>query len=65
MLIKPLNKNIVDVFLGKGWNNWGRFLLRFTPQGKQIKQIKGIPFTKAELEEIEFILNPKNKQHNA
>lgn len=57
MLIKQINKNLYDVFLGKGWNNWGRFLIKYTPTGKQIKQIRGIPFSKIDTEETEISLS--------
>jgi hypothetical protein len=42
MIYKHVFKNTVDVFTGKGWENWSRFQL----QGKQLKLIKGQPLSK-------------------
>lgn len=57
MLIKQVNKNISDAFIGKGFDNWGRFLIRYTPQGTVVKQIKGIPFKKEDLAQVEAHFN--------
>lgn len=57
MLIKHINKNIIDVFKNTGWNDWGRFLIRYTPTGTFIKQIKGIPFNKTDFAQVESQFN--------
>jgi len=35
VLVKPLSRELIDVFFEKGWNNWARF---------EIKRIKGKAF---------------------
>lgn len=60
MLIKPINKNIIDIFQGIGWHNWGRFFVRYTPSGVIVKQIKGIPFKKDEFVQVEAAVNVKH-----
>lgn len=58
MLIKKAGKPyIFDVFLGKRWSFWGRFLLK--KEGKLI-QINGNKFTKEEFEEVEMRLCKQN-----
>lgn len=57
LIIKEVNKNIVDAFHGIGWSNWGRFLIRYTPAGVSIKQIKGIPFPKNLFAQVEAEYN--------
>ena len=49
MLIKELNHNTIDVFVGQGWDNWGRFKIANKPDGKQLFQIKGNRFSKEDL----------------
>lgn len=53
MLIKKAKPHIFDVFLGKQWNFWGRFLVK--KEGRLI-QISGNRFTKEEFEEVEMRL---------
>lgn len=60
IVIKAINKNIIDVFKDIGWTNWGRFFIRYTPAGIQIKQIKGIPFNKIEFSQVEASINVKH-----
>lgn len=58
MLIMHTDKpNIFDVFLGKGWGFWGRFVYKHnTLNSKPLIQIKGSKFTREELEEVEIKL---------
>lgn len=53
MLVKKCKPHMFDIFLGKGWNFWGRFLVK--REGHLI-QLKGNKFTKEEFEEVEMRL---------
>lgn len=44
----PVSKNVVDVFTGKGWENW----TRFERQGKHLKMVGGQPVSEAEYKEL-------------
>ncbi len=41
MFIKTLKKDVVDVFLGKGWNQWVRLSRTQCKEGTIIKQTSG------------------------
>jgi len=41
MFIKTLKKDVVDVFLGKGWKQWVRLSRTQCKDGTIIKQISG------------------------
>lgn len=60
MLIKQVTKNIADAFIGTGWDNWGRFLILYTPKGVQVKQIKGTPFKRKDFIQVEAEFNVKH-----
>lgn len=53
MKILKVNNNTIDVFLGEGWENWGRFKVKFGKQVTQLFQIKGTRFHKKDLTELE------------
>ena len=55
MYIKQVNHNTVDVFIGKGWDFWGRFKLKFG-ENPQAFQIAGTKFPKREHEKLEMEL---------
>lgn len=57
IVVKEINRNIIDVFHGIGWGNWGRFFIKYTPTGVVVKQIKGIPFKKTEFAQVEAAVN--------
>ena len=52
MEIKQVNHNTIDVFLGKGWDFWGRFKIKFG-EHPAIFQIAGTKFPKKEHEKLE------------
>jgi hypothetical protein len=56
MLIKKAKPHMFDIFIGKGWKFWGRFLVKKTQFGRKIIQLKGNQFTKEEFEEVEMKL---------
>ncbi len=37
MLLKPVKKNVFDVFVGTGWDGWSRFEMR----GTYLKKLAG------------------------
>jgi hypothetical protein len=53
MLIKKAKQHVFDVFFGKGWKFWGRFLIK---KDKRLIQIAGNRFTREEVEEVEIRL---------
>lgn len=57
MIIKKVNHNTVDVFLGKGWDFWGRFKIKFGKEHTQVFQINGTKFPKQDHEEVEMRFN--------
>jgi hypothetical protein len=58
MEIKQLNHNTIDVFIGKGWEQWGRFKIAHKQDGVKLFQIGGNRFPK----EVQASLE---KQYNA
>lgn len=56
MLIKKCKPRVFDVFLGKGWKFWGRFLVKQNELGKKLIQLNGSKFTREEFEEVELKL---------
>jgi hypothetical protein len=58
MLIRKAKYNQFDVFLGKGWKFWGRFLVKKSQAGQRdsLIKLKGSPFTREEIEEVEMKL---------
>jgi len=53
MLIKKVKPHVFDIFLGKRWSFWGRFLVK---RDNRLIQINGNKFTKEEFEEVEMRL---------
>ena len=53
MIVKKVNNNTIDVFLGEGWENWGRFKIKYGKEHNQVFQIKGIRFSKHDFAEVE------------
>lgn len=53
MLIKKVKPHVFDIFLGKRWSFWGRFLVK---RDNRLIQINGNKFTKEEFEEVEIRL---------
>lgn len=41
MLIKKVNHNTFDLFLGEGWEGWSRWKIKFGKDLTQLFQIKG------------------------
>lgn len=60
MVVRKVKPGMFDVFMGKGWDNWGRFITRHTQFGTQVKQIAGHPFTHIDKEEVEGRFNQKH-----
>lgn len=57
MLIKQLDHNTIDVFIGTGWDFWGRFKIAHKKNGIQLFQIKGTRFPKKEEEVLHNYYN--------
>jgi hypothetical protein len=53
MIIKKINNNTIDVFFGEGWENWGRFKIKYGKPITQLFQIKGTRFHKKEFTKLE------------
>lgn len=53
MLIRKVKPNHFDVFLGNGWNFWGRFFVKHTQFNKRLVQTMGNHFNKEEFEEVQ------------
>ena len=53
MLVRKAKPHVFDIFFGKGWSFWGRFLVK---KSGQLIQIAGNRFTKEEFEEVEIRL---------
>lgn len=52
IVIKPVNEQLVDVFVGNGWNHWSRFYKSFN-QGKLfLKLVKGVPMSKEDFRNL-------------
>lgn len=59
MLIKTINQNTFDVFLGMGWDNAYRFKIKFGKEQNQLFQVKGNRFPKQELALLQEKYNAK------
>jgi len=57
MEIKNVNHNTIDVFIGKGWEFWGRFKLAHKKEGTKLYQINGNNFPEKVKEELEKTYN--------
>lgn len=53
MVIKKINHNTIDCFLQEGWDQWGRFKIKFGKDQNQLFQIKGNRFPKDALSTLE------------
>jgi|688.fasta_scaffold502775_3 hypothetical protein len=60
MLIKKAKPHMFDIFIGKGWKFWGRFLVN---KDKKLIQIKGNHFNRIEFEEVEMRLCQTQQHH--
>ena len=53
VVIKKINNNTFDAFYGEGWDNAGRFKIKFGKNApNQLFQIKGTRFPKPEMNEL-------------
>lgn len=57
MEIKYINHNTIDVFIGKGWDSWGRFKIAHRKDGSKVFQIAGNNFPEKEKQSLEQIIN--------
>lgn len=57
MEIKTVNHNTIDVFIGKGWDFWGRFKIAYKKEGTKLYQINGNNFPEKVKEELEKTYN--------
>ena len=53
MVIKTVNPTTIDVFLNKGWDNWGRFKVSHKNKETKCYQIAGVHFNKTTIKNIE------------
>lgn len=59
VITKKLNHNTFDAFIGIGWENWGRFKVKFGKERNEIFQIKGIRFPQSKIAELVAKYNQK------
>lgn len=52
MIVKKLNDKTIDVFVGKGWNNWSRFNIEYQKGRMLLKLIKGSPMRNEDFKEL-------------
>lgn len=57
MLIKQVNKNTIDVFLNKGWEEHGRFKLSHKEKTIKCYQVAGNKFNNKEVAQLEAKVN--------
>lgn len=58
-MIKQVNFNTIDVFLGKGWDFWGRFKIAHKQDKTHLYQIAGTRFPNQEVEKLHNLYNSK------
>lgn len=46
MIVKNFNDTTIDVFTGKGWDEWSRFHVSFVKDRLFLKLVKGRPMSK-------------------
>jgi hypothetical protein len=59
LVTKKVNNNTFDAFIGEGWENWGRFKIKFGKEQKELFQVKGVRFPKAYITELTARYNSK------
>lgn len=52
MLIKPVKKNLFDVFFGQGWENWSRFEVK----GTYLKKVGGNNLSPANIAAVKEVV---------
>ena len=57
MKIIHCNKNTVDVFLGSGWDSWGRFKISHKDRIAKCYQVAGNKFNNKEVSQLESKVN--------
>ena len=59
LITKKVNNNTFDAFIGEGWENHGRFKIKFGKERNEIFQVKGIRFPKTYMNELIAKYNSK------
>ena len=52
LVIKKLNHNTIDAFIGTGWENWSRWKIKFGKEKNELFQVKGIRFPQSKINEL-------------
>ena len=59
LLVKKVNHNTFDAFIGEGFSYWGRFKIKFGKEQNELFQVKGVRFPKAYITELTARYNSK------
>lgn len=51
-LLRPVADNVVDVFLGEGWENWTRFEIKRMKGKVFLKKLNGKPLKEQEFKDL-------------
>lgn len=57
MIQKQVNDTTIDVFTGKGWDNWTRFEVSHKHGRLFLKMVKGTPMSKEDFKKLYEELN--------
>lgn len=52
LITRKINHNTFDAFFGMGFEQWGRFKVKFGKERNEIFQIKGIRFPNSKINEL-------------
>lgn len=59
LVVRKVNHNTIDVFIGTGWENWARFKIKFGKEKNELFQVKGIRFPQSKINELVSKYNPQ------
>lgn len=58
MLVKKVNKNTIDVFMGIGWEEWARFKISYKDkQNPKCYQVAGVKMSPNDVATLESKIN--------
>ena len=52
LITRKVNHNTIDAFFGMGWEQWGRFKIKFGKDNNELFQVKGIRFPQTKINEL-------------
>ena len=56
VLVKEVNKRVIDVFWDSGWDNWARFEKKYFGGKLHLALIKGSPMKQHQFKELYIVL---------